>query len=426
MFSVANKFLNVGLTFFTLVLVARTLEPDGQGKYSLLVQFSRTFFYFFSFGFPVAFVFYFGRNKEKRQGLVKTFSIIYSCLILLGGLAGYIFSYWGHDEFFSGIEISTVLVAVIGIPLWFANSYFVAIFTGLENFKQLNINQLVQPVFLFIAVVFLYYSSSLTVLTAIWSYVLSLSATLLMNMYYLKKDEFKLNFKNVKSDYSLIGSSYKYAFKTYLGSVSEFLIYKADIYIIAYFLSKSSLGLYVIAVNIVERLWMISESISKVLFAKLVNVKEEEQRNFFTITTLQGTFLISVAGAIVLMIFAKLFIDIFFGEDYAESTIFIYILLPGVILQSTALMIKKVLEARGYPGTNALASISCLILNIILNISLIPIYEVKGAAFATSVTYVIYFFIQSNSLKKKFGIKKRDFILVSYREVKHLFGTIFK
>src|SRR5690606_34940767 len=96
-----------------------------------------------------------------------------------------------------------------------------------------------------------------------------------------------------------------------------------------------------------------------------------------------------------------------------------------VILQSTALMIKKVLEARGYPGTNAIASFSCLMLNITLNIILIPVYEVKGAAVATSITYTIYFFVQANSLKKKFGIRKRDFILVNLEEVKGLYNTIF-
>lgn len=424
LYSIINKITNVGFTFLTLVFIARVLQPEGQGEYSLLVQLSRTLFYFFSFGFPVAFVFYFGRKKGLREDLTKTFFYIYLFLIFIATAAGFLFAYLGHDEFFSGIPLKSVFIAVLGVPLWFMNSYATAVFSGLENFKQLNVNQIAQPIVLLTSVFILYFNGALTVENAILTYVLSLFSSTILNIFFLKRDDFRFNFSKSKFQKQIVASSWKYAFKTYLGSVSEFLIYKVDIYIIAFFLPKASLGLYVIAVNVVERIWMVSEAVSRVLFAKLVNVKTEEERNYFTVYTLQGTFLLSLVAALGLLLFGKIFVDLFFGANYSESVLFIYILLPGVVLQSTALMTKKVLEARGYPGTNAKASIACLVLNILLNIVLIPRIGVFGAAIATSVTYILYFYVQSHSLRNKFGIKRRSYIFITPREVAYLVNDL--
>lgn len=425
-YSIANKFINVGFTFLTLVLVARVLEPEGQGKYSLLVQVSRTFFYFFSLGVPVSFVFYFGQNKKKRQELIRTFFFAYSTLAVLGLVAGLSFAKLGHNQFFEGIELQALIIGCLGIPLWFMNSFSSSIFSGLERFKQLNIIQVVQPAVLLCSVVTLILVGKLNVQTAILSYILSLALNLVLNLYFLKRDSFKLKFFSSRVEWSFLKNSYRYSFKTYLGSVSEFLIYKVDIYIISFFLTKSSLGLYIIAVNVVERLWMISESVSNVLFAKLVNEHDEKKRNFFTIYTLQGTFLVSLLGSIGLGSLGQIFVEIIFGSSYSQTTTYIYILLPGVVLQSTALMIKKVLEARGCAGTNARASVSCLALNICLNLILIPKVGVPGAAFSTSITYITYFFVQARSLKKKFGITKRSFMLLGLKDLKFLYSSIVK
>lgn len=424
--TVINRVVSVVITFLSMVLIARGLGPEGQGKYSLLVQLSRTFFYFFSFGFPIGMIFYFGRNPDQRQKTIKTFLYIYGAMTIVGLIFSITFGYYGHEHFFRGIDLEIVLMATIGIPLWFGNSYLGAIYQGLEKFKRLNANALSQPIILLVGISFLFLTQQVTVKTTLAVYLLSLCVNFILGLYYIKKDKFELGvFKN-KFDQNILKESAPYSFKSYLGSIAEFLIYRVDMYIIAFFLTKKALGLYVVAVNIVERLWIFSEAISKVLFAKLVNTKGREQKNYYTIYTLQGTFVVGVLGGIFFYVLGELFIRLFFGKDFSLSAHYLYILVPGVVLQSLGLIMKKILEARGFPGTNARSSIFCLFVNIALNISLIPIMGVKGAAIATTMAYSLYFFFQSRSIKEKFGIKRRDYIIITPKEIKTLIDALFK
>ena len=192
---------------------------------------------------------------------------------------------------------------------------------------------------------------------------------------------------------------------------------------IAFFLTKAELGIYVIGVNIVERLWTFSEPISSVLFSKLVNLKDEEKRNFFTIHTLQATFVISLVGAVVMYLLGDLFIRLFFGDNYAESSLFLYVLIPGAILQSMGQVMKWIISARGYPGANAVSLSFCLLLNVVLNLILIPRIGVMGAAISSTIAYSAYFLFLSHSLKSKFHIKRREYIIFTFWEVKTLIDS---
>lgn len=423
-YTILNKIGSVVFTFVALVVIARGLGPNGQGEYSFLVQLVRTAFYFFSFGIPSAFIFYLGRHQEKYSEITKTFFYFYFLITFLALGFSYMFAVLGHKSFFSGISNTELLIALSTIPLWFGNSFLAAIYKGQEQFRQLNLNNISQPVVMLIGVAILFIMDRLNVEAAVIVYLISNAINLFLNLFYLDLSNLKTNFSHTQVDKSILKKTIPYSFKTYVGNISEFLIYKSDIYIIAFFLSKAELGIYVIAVNLVERLWTFSEPISSVLFSKLVNLKSEEKRNFFTIYTLQGTFLISITGAIGLYLFGALFIKVFFGENYIESVTYLYILLPGVVLQSMGLVMKKILGARGYPGTNALSLLFCLILNVALNIILIPEIGVRGAAISTTIAYTAYFLFLSHSLKKKFNIKKRDYIILKFSEVRYLINDL--
>ena len=409
--------MNIILSFLTIVIIARALGPNGQGEYSLLVQSARIFFYFFSFGFPLAMVFYYQRAGEKIHDLLKTFFGFYIVLMMIAYLSFSLFITISYEHFFQGLDQKELFIGSLAIAGWFLNSYIGAVYVSIENFKRKNTTQIVQPVTLSAMALILFFLGELSVVNAIAAYVASFALSILFGVYCLFVDGLLIKIVKGRIDVTFFKKTYVYAFKNYVGQTAEFLIYKCDIYLISFFLTKSSLGIYIIAVNIVERLWVISESVSMVLFAKLANTKDEQRRDYLSSFTLRVNFLMSLIGGLIVLLTIQLFVKLFFGTEYLQSAIYTMILLPGVILQSVSMMMKKILEARGYPGANAIASTICLVLNIVLNIILIPRYEVAGAAVATSITYVIYFFIQASSLKRKFGLTKRSYMLIKVKDL---------
>jgi len=62
-------------------------------------------------------------------------------------------------------------------------------------------------------------------------------------------------------------------------------------------------------------------------------------------------------------------------------------LLPGVFLFSVAKIIGNDFSGRGLVVINGIVSASALIINIILNLLLIPRIGIKGAAIASTISY---------------------------------------
>ena len=67
-------------------------------------------------------------------------------------------------------------------------------------------------------------------------------------------------------------------------------------FLIAYFMDNSAVGLYSIAVILSERIWTVSQSVSTVLFARISNLTDDLSKNKFTSLAARNTLFISLIG----------------------------------------------------------------------------------------------------------------------------------
>jgi O-antigen/teichoic acid export membrane protein len=159
-----------------------------------------------------------------------------------------------------------------------------------------------------------------------------------------------------------------------------------------------------------------------VLFPKISSLKSVESNNL-TPRISRHTFFITIFLSLVLAILAKPLIKLFFGITFLPSLIPLLILLPGIIALSVSKVLTADLAGRGKPQYGTYSSFVSLLLNILLNLWLIPRWGISGAAFATTVAYilstllVINFFIKisNKSYFEILVIKKQD--LQEYRKI---------
>jgi Na+-driven multidrug efflux pump len=94
--------------------------------------------------------------------------------------------------------------------------------------------------------------------------------------------------------------------------------------------------------------------------------------------------------------------------------------MPGVI----ALVISKVLHpdisGRGYPLYAWKAFVFPLILNIILNFILIPIYGIYGAAISSTVSYVIGGVLYAYLYSKREKLFIRDLLIINKKDLEEI------
>ena len=64
-------------------------------------------------------------------------------------------------------------------------------------------------------------------------------------------------------------------------------------------------------------------------------------------------------------------------------------MIPGVVIFSLGKVLANDFTGRGFPEINTYIALLVALTNFSLNIWLIPIYGIKGAALATSVSYFL-------------------------------------
>jgi O-antigen/teichoic acid export membrane protein len=176
-----------------------------------------------------------------------------------------------------------------------------------------------------------------------------------------------------------------------LGSVAAALYMKIDQVMIKEFMSEYHVGIYSVAVKLAGVWLFITVIITQSIFPSLVALRKENRGKF--IIRLQKLYdllmKIAVMACVLYTVFGNLIIDILFGEAYMESSelIGIYIWSIVFVFLSNA--------SWGYylnEGLEKIASFRLILgalLNISLNVYLIKEFGLKGAAYATLISYSV-------------------------------------
>ena len=121
--------------------------------------------------------------------------------------------------------------------------------------------------------------------------------------------------------------------------------------------------------------------------------------------------MIAIIG-IVFAICGKFFLRIFFGMEYVDSYEISTILLIGVFCMSFYKIIGQLLISDGKSKHYFLILLFGAIINVIINIVLIPNYNILGAAFASVFSYAIIGLIFLIYYIKKYNTKLSELLFV--------------
>jgi O-antigen/teichoic acid export membrane protein len=211
--------------------------------------------------------------------------------------------------------------------------------------------------------------------------------------------------------------SFIFGLKGHISNVLSFINYRIDIFIIAYFLDDIAVGLYSVAVLISERIWLVSQSVSSVLFARVANLSDDVERNKFTSLASRNTLLITFVGGLILALVSHWFINLFFGESYSQSVIPFLYLIPGVVIFSMSKVLANDFIGRGYPEINTYIAFVTALCNLGLNFWLIPKYGIKGAAIATTSSYLLDALMKSCYFSFKNNISFSEFYIIKLSDL---------
>lgn len=367
------------------VIIARLLGPAGKGIYTLSILLPSLIVTFTNLGVGPATVYYIGRQKYSLSEIFGNNVIVSLVLSVFSIIIGLVIIFFFKEPVFSGISRRYLLLTLALIPINLFFSYTNAILLGLQKIKEYNVVSVVQTSsFLGLIVIAIWWRRSGIEGAILAGIVANLLVDLLL-FFWVKRFTQGIIFQINKS---YIKNSFLYGIKAHLSNVLSFLHLRLDVFLISAFINPLAVGYYSIAVGIAEKLWLISQSASTVLFPKVASEKDEKRRKEFTPLVSHMTIFVTALGALVTFFLSRWLVIFFFSKAYLPAVRPLHILLLGAVAVSGGRVLGNDFAGRGRPMLNTYLNTISVVINLGLNLLWIPRFGIIGAAWATTVSYI--------------------------------------
>lgn len=383
-----NALMNIVLTLSNIVFplitfpyISRVLSPEGVGITNFFFAIGNYSVLIATLGMGTYGIRQISKSRNDKEELSKTMQelIIINLVMSLFVLSILIILTFFIEKFNNelGLVIITCLTVLSSV---FSLGW---LYSGLEQYDYITKRSLffkiISLILIFILVKdredYIVYSS-ITLFSTLGSNV--------MNVYHSRKYvSFKLK-KNLK---------FKKHIKPILYLFSSLLAVNVytnlDTVMLGFVNGDEAVGLYSVASKIKWLLLMLITSGSAVLLPRLslyASNKERDKFNKILKDTTSLILMISVPMAIYFIFMAKDSIKLLGGESFLEATFTMQILMPILIISGFSnIMGNQILLPLNKEKYFMYAVTVGAIINLILNVFLIPIYGISGAAIATLV-----------------------------------------
>jgi O-antigen/teichoic acid export membrane protein len=400
------------------IVIARVLGPEGKGAYSLVILVPALLALVGNLGIGMANTYFGGSRKHDWAELSSNSLVSALALGIVLALAFLAYFFIANPTFLKDIEPRCLVLATLAVPLSLLTAYFNSILLGQYRINEYNLVYLAQSGALLVLVLLLLLAAKGDIFSAIVAWGGStLAAAILSILLVRRATSIKWSFYP-----QAFGDSVKFGIKGYLGNVIQFLNYRVDMFMVAFFMNLTFVGYYSVSVAMAEALWYFPGAVGTVIFARTPGMKTEEA-NVSTPRICRNTFFITILAAVVLFALSRYIITLFFGSAFLPALRPLWILLPGIITLSICKVLSNEIAGRGRPMINTAAASVSLAVNIPLNLLLIPRMGIFGAALASTVSYSVTAVIVLVAFLKISGNRWIDTILLKREDLKIYAGA---
>lgn len=402
-YSIATKIVIVAIGFLNSMVLARYLGPELKGMAVTAVNYANIFSIVITFGLQEAYPFF--RKKHAKKIFLSEFM---SLVIALFGLYALI-----SITVFWVVKPPVEVIACIIVTLVMGYALIVNYVALVESPNKRNSAMAVMYIVDFAVLLFMYVFIPQSYIIAIF---LTALVFMMQALYYSLAMKFKFDLKFIKM--KDVWEYTKFGLFPMIALLLTTLNYRVDVIMLraAPEISYAQIGVYSVGVSLAEKVFMIPNAVKEILLSKLANGKSGDE----VCKTIRMCWPICLLSTVVIIIFGKPFVNLFYGEVYNNAYSITAICVFGTVFMIFFKMISTYNVANGKQKVNLLLLLIADVINILLNALLIPQYGTNGAAIASDVSYFIcavmfvaYFCkVEQISLKKVLCLRKEDFTFI--------------
>ena len=369
-------------SFFVGAWLARYLGPENYGVINYAIAFACLFGFIASLGVDSLLVRELVKTPEKRDELMGTsFG-----LKLIGGLSAFVIT--AAAAFLSETaSLNRMLIVIFAFSFIIqainvVSSFFQARVEAKNNVRAQIIAGLISAA---LKMVFILVGANLAWLMLIFTLDGAWQAIIFVLTYRAKG----YRLRSWRFDCDLARRLWRDSRLLMLSAAASFILLKIDQVMIGRMMGAEAVGLYAAAVKFVEIWYFVPGVICASLFPAIVNAKKTSldlyRRRLHNFYVLMIT--IAVLIAVPTVILAPWAVNLLFGAAYAPAVLILQIYVWSGVGLFWGWAINQQLTAENRTRTIFILNFSAMVLNIGLNLILIPALGLPGAAVATLISY---------------------------------------
>lgn len=410
---IMNAFLTMSSFIFPLITfpyISRILLPEGTGKVSFATSVISYFVILAQLGIPTYGIRACAKVRDNREELSKT-----AHELLIINIIMCCFSY-----LILGILLMTVpkfksektLLIIVSLTLLFNTIGMEWLYKALEQYMYITIRSIIFKVIAVIAMFLLVHEKSDYIIYG----AISIFASSASNIFNLINVHKYINLKPI-GNYNL-KQHLKPVFIFFAISCAATIYTNLDTVMLGFIKTDSDVGCYNAAVRIKSILVSIVTSLGVVLLPRASYYLEHNMiSEFYKITkkAINFVFIIAVPLMVYFILFAKEGIFLLSGSAYIGAVKPMQIIMPTLVfIGLTNIMGIQMLVPMGKEKIVFYSEIAGALVDLVINIVLIPRWASAGAAIGTLVAEIIVWIVQYCALRKDV---KSAYLTIDYKTI---------
>jgi O-antigen/teichoic acid export membrane protein len=399
---VAGMLLFFGLTLF----LTNNFEASWVGQY----DFSRALLIFMGgvcvFGMHQSVIYYAGYLKARNslaylKKLYKKMVVIVFAIALIFFLAVLGISPDFIDRLFEK-EVSQLVTYSV-----FALFFYGITLLNIDVFRAINkiyisefYRNIMRYAIFFAAIIFLYLTENPQFLVEV--FLLNFAFLALLSTAFLMYYFSKVNAKNASEEIT-----YKQIIKRSgpmaISAITYLLMQSVDVILLSKYSSFERVAFYSVAIKLTTVLSLVLASVNTVYapsFAEWYSMNDFKSLREGLKRSTRLIFLFTFPVIIIILIFSKMILG-FFGPNYVEARWALIVLLIGQAVNAFCGSVGVYMNMTGKQVIFQRILIIAFTINIVLNLILIPKYDLLGAAIATTISTVFWNLVTTAYIYRK-------------------------
>ncbi|MFH1770931.1 MAG: flippase [archaeon] len=402
-----SSVVSAGFAYLARIFLARSLSVEEFGLFFAVFSLFSFLELFKDLGLTSALIKYISEFRAKKQfnniktvsymsGVIQlSFAFIISVIVVL--MSRYLSTNYFKNE--------GAMPLIIILSIWFFVStiqgWIFSIFYGFKRFFLFSFKDISRDVFYFISLVILL-KLGYGVLSPAYAWLIAtiVSVVIFFPILFKVFNFFKYKFQNHKP---LSKKLVLFGLPVTLTSIGGKIIGRIDILMLTYFRSLSEVGVYSIILPTSLLVLLVGKALSMVMFpigSELWAKKEVKRLTAGLKLMLKYGFLAAVPIGLAFISFGRLFLNLFFGKEYVVGVLAFQILIIGTLFVIIGQINNAVISSIGQPVRVTKVILVSAGVNLVLNLILIPLFGIEGAAISTTISYILICFLSIKELTK--------------------------